>query len=116
MKFSTLAGMTGGGQQTPGFIGVGKAYISSRKFISAEGGHKRIVWMPQELKETLKEELAHIGEQLGNRGLRRHDRRRDRGHRRGIDSAASWRRWTIRRSQMWDITQPSPNAAGREHA
>src|SRR5690606_23932771 len=65
MKFSTLAGITGGGQQTPGFIGIGKAYVSSRKFISAEGGHKRIVWMPKELKETLKEELAHIGEQIG---------------------------------------------------
>ena len=53
MKFSTLAGTIGGGQQTPGFIGVGKAYIPSRKFISAEGGHRRIVWMPSELKEQL---------------------------------------------------------------
>ncbi|MCE5199685.1 CO dehydrogenase/CO-methylating acetyl-CoA synthase complex subunit beta, partial [bacterium] len=65
MKLSTLAGITGGGQQTPGFIGVGKAYLSSRKFISAEGGHKRIVWMPKELKETLKHELEQIAERLG---------------------------------------------------
>lgn len=65
MKFSTLAGTTGGGQQTPGFIGVGKAYVASRKFISAEGGHKRLVWMPKELKETLKEDLEIIGNRIG---------------------------------------------------
>ena len=65
MKFSTLANMTGGGQQVPGFIGVGKAYITSRKFIAAEGGHRRIVWMPRDLKEALREELADIGQRLG---------------------------------------------------
>jgi len=65
MKFSTLANMTGGGQQVPGYIGVGKAYIGSRKFISAEGGHRRIVWMPRELKESLAEELAAIAQRLG---------------------------------------------------
>jgi acetyl-CoA synthase len=65
MKFSTLANVTGGGQQVPGFIGVGKSYIASRKFIAAEGGHRRIVWMPRELKETMAEELSQIGERLG---------------------------------------------------
>ena len=58
MTFSTLAGSVGGGQQTPGFMGCGKVYIASRKFLSAEGGHRRIVWMPQELKETLREDLS----------------------------------------------------------
>jgi acetyl-CoA synthase len=65
MRFSTLANMTGGGQQVPGFIGVGKAFVTSRKFISADGGHRRIVWMPKELKDVLKEELDEIGRQLG---------------------------------------------------
>ncbi len=65
MRFSTLANVAGGGQQTPGFIGVGKAYVTSRKFIAAEGGHKRIVWMPRELKQTLEEEFTRIGEKLG---------------------------------------------------
>jgi len=65
MRFSTLANMTGGGQQVPGFIGVGKTYVASRKFIAAEGGHRRIVWMPRELKEALSEELAEIGSRLG---------------------------------------------------
>jgi acetyl-CoA synthase len=65
MTFSALAGSTGGGQQTPGFIGVGKAYISSPKFISAEGGQRRIVWMPGELKQQLREELELVGQRVG---------------------------------------------------
>ncbi|MDP2989488.1 MAG: CO dehydrogenase/CO-methylating acetyl-CoA synthase complex subunit beta, partial [Kiritimatiellota bacterium] len=51
MKFSTLAGSVGGGNQTPGFLGVGRLYVLSHKFIPAEGGLKRLVWMPKELKE-----------------------------------------------------------------
>jgi acetyl-CoA synthase len=58
MKFSTLAGTVGGGQQTPGFIGHSKHYILSRKFIAAEGGIKRIVWMPTMLKEEIKDALV----------------------------------------------------------
>ena len=58
MKFSTLAGTVGGGQQTPGFIGHSKHYINSRKFIAAEGGIKRIVWMPTMLKEEIKDAIA----------------------------------------------------------
>ena len=54
MTFSTLAGSVGGGQQTPGFIGCGKVFLTSRKFLSAEGGFKRLVWMPKELKDQLK--------------------------------------------------------------
>ncbi len=64
MKFSTLAGNVGGGMQTPGFMGCGKMFLSSRKFLSAEGGHKRLVWMPSELKEIVGEDLARrAGEQ-----------------------------------------------------
>ena len=55
MKFSTLAGTVGGGNQTPGFIGHSKHYINSRKFIAAEGGIERIVWMPTMLKEEIKD-------------------------------------------------------------
>ncbi len=57
MTFSSLAGNVGGGQQTPGFMGCGKVFLTSRKFLSAEGGFKRIVWMPKELKELLNEDL-----------------------------------------------------------
>ena len=57
MTFSTLAGMAGGGLQTPGVMGVGKYYLISPKFISADGGLKRVVWMSSILKETMGEEL-----------------------------------------------------------
>jgi len=65
MSFSSLAGSVGGGNVTPGFVGIGKVYITSKKFISADGGFHRIVWMPKELKETLKEQLARRAEELG---------------------------------------------------
>jgi CO dehydrogenase/acetyl-CoA synthase beta subunit len=67
MKFSTLAGQIGGGTQTPGFVGIGKLYISSAKFISAEGGIERVVWMPKSLEEEIadrvKERLKKIGKE-----------------------------------------------------
>ncbi len=65
MKFTTLAGSVGGGAQTPGFLGVGRLYITSRKFISAEGGLKRIVWMPKELKEAMGDRLKKRAEEVG---------------------------------------------------
>jgi len=68
MKFSTLAGTVGGGNQVPGFVGHSKLYIISRKFISAEDGIKRIVWMPSELKEDLKDNLISRAEEIGLNG------------------------------------------------
>lgn len=65
MSFSTLAGTVGGGNVTPGFVGIGKVYITSKKFISADGGFHRIVWMPTGLKETLADELAKRAEESG---------------------------------------------------
>jgi acetyl-CoA synthase len=65
MTFTTLAGSVGGGVQTPGFLGVGKLYIVSKKFISAEGGLKRVVWMPKELKELLGDKLNKRTKELG---------------------------------------------------
>ncbi|TET22245.1 MAG: CO dehydrogenase/CO-methylating acetyl-CoA synthase complex subunit beta, partial [Candidatus Aminicenantes bacterium] len=65
MKFSTLAGMIGGGVQTPGFIGHSKQYIGSAKFISANGGAKRIVWMDRALKEEMVPVIRKIGNQEG---------------------------------------------------
>jgi len=65
MTFSTLAGMAGGGLQTPGVMGHGKYYILSKKFISADGGIKRVVWMSSFLKETMREELQAVCEREG---------------------------------------------------
>ncbi len=69
MKFSTLAGMAGGGVQTPGVMGVGKFYLVSPKFISADGGFKRVVWMSSVLKETMAAELQAVAEREGDPGL-----------------------------------------------
>jgi len=57
MKFSTLAGSVGGGTQNPGFMGIGRNFIVSKKFLHGDGGIKRIVWMTKNLKESLKEEF-----------------------------------------------------------
>jgi acetyl-CoA synthase len=65
MSFTTLAGSVGGGVQTPGFLGVGKLYIVSKKFIFAEGGLKRLVWMPRELKDILQDKLKKRAQELG---------------------------------------------------
>jgi acetyl-CoA synthase len=69
MKFSTLAGSVGGGTQNPGFMGIGRNFIVSKKFLHGDGGIKRIVWMTKELKESLKEAFAKRAEEEGVPGL-----------------------------------------------
>jgi acetyl-CoA synthase len=69
MAFSTLAASVGGGSQTPGFLGVGRLYLSSRKFISAEGGLPRLVWLPKELKEAIRPQLEKRAKEMGLDGL-----------------------------------------------
>ncbi len=64
MTFPELASMTGGGVQTPGFMGHGKHFIGSKKFMKAEGGIERIVWMPKELKETVAERVNQTAKEL----------------------------------------------------
>jgi acetyl-CoA synthase len=66
MTFSTLAGMAGGGVQTPGVMGVGKFYLISPKFIYADGGFKRVVWMSKVLKETMAPEFQAVAEREGD--------------------------------------------------
>ena len=65
MKFTTLAGSVGGGNQTPGFVGHSKHFIGSKKFLRAEGGIKRLVWMPRHLKEELRDKINEQGKLLG---------------------------------------------------
>jgi len=65
MKFTTLAGAVGGGAVTPGFVGHSKFYITSKKFLSAEGGLLRMVWMPKALKEEIRERFEERAEDLG---------------------------------------------------
>jgi acetyl-CoA synthase len=69
MTFSTLAGMAGGGLQTPGVLGIGKYFIISDKFIRADGGLKRIVWMSSFLKESMADELREAAIRAGDPDL-----------------------------------------------
>lgn len=64
MTFSELASMTGGGVQTPGFMGHGKHFIASKKFMKAEGGVARIVWLPKDLKEQVRDNLNKTAKEL----------------------------------------------------
>ncbi|MEW6398992.1 MAG: acetyl-CoA decarbonylase/synthase complex subunit alpha/beta [Bacillota bacterium] len=65
MKFTTLAGMVGGGVSTPGFVGHSKYYITQRKFLAGDGGLLRLVWMPKTLKEEIRERFEKRAGELG---------------------------------------------------
>ena len=92
MTFCTLAGTAGGGMQTPGMMGMGKYYLTSKKFISADGGMKRVVWMSSNLRESMRPALAGGLRARGRARPARQDRRRDRGHHRSRSSFPSSRR------------------------
>ena len=64
MTFPELASMTGGGVETPGFMGHGKHFIASKKFMKAEGGVARIVWMPKDLKDQVAERLNETAKEM----------------------------------------------------
>ncbi len=65
MKFTTLAGTIGGGISTPGFVGHGKYNITQRKFLIADGGIKRLVWMPKMLKEEIADRFSARAKEIG---------------------------------------------------
>jgi acetyl-CoA synthase len=65
MRFTTLAGTVGGGLTTPGFVGHSKYNVCQRKFVSAEGGIKRLVWMPQRLKQEIAGRLKARAVEMG---------------------------------------------------
>jgi acetyl-CoA decarbonylase/synthase complex subunit delta len=47
-------------------MGIGKYYLLSNKFISADGGFKRVVWMSANLKETMAQEFQAVAEREGD--------------------------------------------------
>ncbi len=65
MKFTTLAGVMGGGASSPGFVGHSKFNITQRKFIKGDGGLLRMVWMPKILKDEIRERFTAMSEELG---------------------------------------------------
>jgi acetyl-CoA synthase len=88
MPFTTLAGSVGGGLQTPGFLGIGRLYIVSRKFIAAEGGLVRVLWMPKELKEALADAINARAQELGLDGF--YDKIADETIAIGIEELTPW--------------------------
>ncbi|MEM4473857.1 MAG: acetyl-CoA decarbonylase/synthase complex subunit beta, partial [Candidatus Bathyarchaeia archaeon] len=54
LPFSTIADSTAGGRQVDGFHGISIEYMRSPKFLQADGGYSRVVWMPKEVKERVK--------------------------------------------------------------
>ncbi len=64
MTFSEMASMTGGGVQTPGYMGHGKHFIASKKFLKAEGGVARVVWLPKALKDQIASKLNATAKEL----------------------------------------------------
>lgn len=57
LPFSTLANSTGGGKQVSGFIGMAIEYMRSPKFFQADGGWDRVVWLPANIKENVKDAI-----------------------------------------------------------
>jgi len=60
-SFSRMAGDTSGGKQIEGRLGTGLEQLRSPKFIQADGGLARIVWLPKEVKERFKDILQAKG-------------------------------------------------------
>jgi acetyl-CoA decarbonylase/synthase complex subunit beta len=57
LPFSTMAGHTSGGTQNEGFCGIAIEYTRSSKFLQADGGWSRIVWVPSQVKERVKDAI-----------------------------------------------------------
>ncbi|MDI6775699.1 MAG: CO dehydrogenase/CO-methylating acetyl-CoA synthase complex subunit beta [Syntrophales bacterium] len=61
VKFSSMAGATSGGKQVEGFCGLALELLRSPKFFQADGGRKRLVWLPKDIKERYREPLEADG-------------------------------------------------------
>ncbi|MBM4241514.1 MAG: CO dehydrogenase/CO-methylating acetyl-CoA synthase complex subunit beta [Euryarchaeota archaeon] len=53
VPFSSMAGQCSGGKQVEGFTGICIEYMRSPKFLQADGGYERVIWLPKELKDLL---------------------------------------------------------------
>lgn len=55
IPFSAMAGQCSGGKQVEGFTGLCMEYMRSPKFLQADGGYERIIWLPKEIKDSVTE-------------------------------------------------------------
>lgn len=57
LPFSKMAGATSGGKQVEGSCGLALELLRSPKFFQADGGIRRVVWLPKEVKERYKDSI-----------------------------------------------------------
>jgi acetyl-CoA decarbonylase/synthase complex subunit beta len=57
LTFSGMAANTSGGIQSPGFNGIAVEYLRSPRFLKPDGGWNRVLWMPMEIKERVKDSI-----------------------------------------------------------
>lgn len=57
LPFSRMAGQTSGGKQVEGSCGLALELIRSPRFFQADGGLRRVVWMPKAVKERFKDSI-----------------------------------------------------------
>ncbi len=55
LDFVTISDLTAGGRQVDGFHGLSIEYMRSPTFMQADGGWDRVVWMPEDIIERIKE-------------------------------------------------------------
>jgi acetyl-CoA decarbonylase/synthase complex subunit beta len=54
LNFVTISDLTAGGRQVDGFHGLSIEYMRSPRFMKADGGWDRVVWMPVDIKERIR--------------------------------------------------------------
>ncbi len=65
LTFSAMAANTSGGVQSPGFNGIAVEYLRSPRFLKPDGGWNRVVWMPADVKERVKDSIpAEIADKI----------------------------------------------------
>ncbi len=65
ISFSTIADSTAGGRQVDGFHGISIEYMRSPKFLQADGGWERVVWVPQAVIERVKDFIPkHLADKI----------------------------------------------------
>ena len=57
LNFVTISDLTAGGRQVDGFHGLSIEYMRSPRFMQADGGWDRVVWMPVDIKERIRSYL-----------------------------------------------------------
>jgi len=104
LNFVTVSDLTAGGRQVDGFHGLSIEYMRSPKFMQADGGWDRVVWMPGEIKEQVR---AFIPSEIVDKIASEQD----------VSNIEELRAWLIERGhpivERWDeISEGPPEEPG----